>query len=366
MPEYTPIECLKTAKQLINFDAICVGGPLHGEFRSLGSLPVQQLTEVIDSYMKSRVGNMRSFPYRLGSHMKYRLSLVRRGLVYLAWLHDSVPCAMNLELLASFNDALEKSETIAPDEAAGDPPFKRHDEVFIRGSSVYQHRAVAVDKCVFRDGKWWFNAIGDPCLREAACYQTYEDPAADDWMDKEDENAAQDATPDPKHKVLSDSEMFGPTDLLSSTGTYAGLSSLADAAPGMLPNIKASELNERIKEWGAKYQIDTSKLFLNSTDVFNGQTPATPAVNRSVAPFRVGQMVRWRSKGTIHAVEAIKYVDAEKCWAIRIAGHDKPYDAAMFEPSFPGPQSTDVAPPADPQPLGARPRRRIIRKERPQ
>lgn len=343
MPEYRPIELLKTAKQLINFDAICVGGPLHGEFRSLGSLPVQQLTEVIDSYMKSRVGNMRSFPYRLGSHMKYRLSLVRRGLVYLAWLHDSVPCAMNLELLASFNDALEKSETIAPDEAAGDPPFKRHDEVFIRGSSVYQHRAVAVDKCVFRDGKWWFNAIGDPCLREAACYQTYEDPAADDWMDKEDENAAQDATPDPKHKVLSDSEMFGPT------------------------SINTTEnINKAIEAFGEAYQIDTSKLLLNSADVFKGQAAASPEVNRSVAPFRVGQMVRWRSKGTIHAVEAIRYVDAEKCWAIRIPGHDKPYDAAMFEAGFPGPQSVNVAPPADPQPLGARPRRRIIRKERPQ
>jgi len=320
---------LKTAKQLINFDAICVGGPLHGEFRSLGSLPVQQFTEVIDSYVKSPVGNMRSFSYRLTSHMKYRLTLLRRhGMVYVAWVHESVPVAIHSELLANFDAALEFSKLSAPDEEAGDPPFKRHDEVFIRGSSVYQHRAVAVDKCVFRDGKWWFNAIGDPCLREAACYQTYEDPAADDWMDKENENAAQDATPDPKHTVLSDAEMFGPTDLISSTGTYAGLASLTPSGP----------------EYAASF--------------------VSP--NRTVAPFRVGQMVRWKSKGTTHVVEAIKYVDADKCWAIRIPGHDRPYDVAMFEAFLPATLSPNAAPPADPQPLGARPRRRIIRKERPQ
>lgn len=323
MPEYRPIELLKTAKQLISFDAICVGGPLHGQFRALGSLPVQQLTEVIDSYTKSRVGNMRSFPYRLGSHMKYRLSLVRRGLVYLAWLHDSVPCAINSELLGSFNAALEFSQPSAPDEELyGPAPFKRHDEVFIRGSSVYQHRCVVVDQCIFRDGKWWFNTIGDPCLREAACYQTYEEPAeSNDWMDTESENAAKDATPDPKHKVLSDDEMFGPTKFI--------------------PNVSGSTL-----PIGRQY-----------ADAF-----VSP--NRSIAPFRVGQMVRWKSKGTTHIVEAIRYVESDKCWAIRIPGHDRPYDAAIFEAI--ATSSVSTPPPADPQPLGARPRRRIIRKERPQ
>lgn len=338
MPEYSPIKCLKTAKQLINFDAICVGGPLHGEFRSLGSLPVQQLTEVIDSYTKSRVGNMRSFPYRLGAHMKYRLSLVRRGLVYLAWLHDSVPCAVNSELLANFDAALEKSETIAqtdeaPIEAA---PFEPGDRVAPNGG--YISDAVTVNRCFHRDGKWWFLPMhGKAVARDCACWIKLEQHIEPPPLDKENENAAKDATPDPKHKVLSDAEMFGPTQLFNTTNNNG-------------ENVT--------------YGIDWSKLELTSFQK-NAFAPV-PDVNRSVAPFRVGQIVRRNSDGKITIVEAIKYVDAEKCWAIRIPGHDRPYDVAMFEPMGSDNVAQQQPPPPDPQPIGARPRRRIIRKERPQ
>lgn len=346
MSEYRSIELLKTATDLCTFDAICVGGTLHGQFRSLGSLPFQHLTEVIESHTKSRVGNMRSFPYRLGSHMKYRLSLVRRGLVYLAWLHDSVPCAINSELLGSFNAALEKSETITPteEESIEQAPFEPGDRVAPNGG--YISDAVTVNRCFHRDGKWWFTPMhGKAIARECQCFVKVGEHKAPPTFDTESENAAQDATPDPKHKVLTDGEMSGPS--------------------GLLPNVPASQFvskfNDALKEWGVHYQIDTSMMELTS---YNRAGTPSQNVNRTVAPFRVGQMVRWKSKGTTHIVEAIKYVESEKCWAIRIPGHDRPYDAAMFEAGATG--SVSAPPPADPQPLGARPRRNIIRKERPQ
>lgn len=341
MPEYAPIECLKTAKQLINFDAICVGGPLHGQFRALGSLPVQQLTEVIDSYTKSRVGNMRSFPYRLGSHMKYRLSLVRRGLVYLAWLHDSVPCAINSELLGSFNAALEFSQLSAPDEGLyGPAPFEPGDRVAPNGG--YAHEAVTVNRCFYRDGQWRFIPMwSDNVSHECRCWVKVAEHKAPPTFDTESENAAKDATPDPKHKVLSDAEMFGPIQLFQTTNNNG-------------ENVT--------------YGIDWSKLDLMSYASKPKSGPEYAAsflTNRTVAPFRVGQMVRWKSKGTAHIVEAIKYVESEKCWAIRIPGHDRPYNASMFEASGQVTAEVNVAPPPDPQPLGRRPRRNIIRKERP-
>lgn len=326
MPEYRSIELLKTATDLCTFDAICVGGTLHGQFRSLGSLPFQHLTEVIESHAKSRVGELRSFPYRLGSHMKYRLCLVRRGRVYLAWLHDSVHRTSQSELVGSFDAALEFSKLSASDEEQdGQAPFEPGDRVAPNGG--YVHDAVTVNRCFYRDGRWRFIPMwNDNVSHECRCWIKVGEHKAPPKFDTESENAAQDATPDPKHKVLSDDEMFGPTDLWSGKDTYAGLGSLLD---------------------GSMYA-------------------APPVQNRALAPFRVGQMVRWKSKGTTHIVEAIKYVDAENCWAIRIPGHGRPYDAAMFEAFLPATLSPNVAPPADPQPLGARPRRRIIRKERPQ
>lgn len=338
MPEYRPLELLKTAKDLCDFDAICVGGPIDGEFRSLGKLTMQNLWEIIDSHTKSRFENVRVFPYRLGAHMKYRLTLLRRrGLVYAAWVHDSVPLSINSEATASFDAALEKSETIAPTEeqAIEAAPFEPGDRVAPNGGYIAD--AVTVKRVFHRDGQWWFIPMhGKAVARDCQCWVLVEQQAGPPPLDKEDENAAQDATPDPKHKVLSDSEMFGPTQLVNTTNNNG-------------ENVT--------------YGIDWSKLELASYPKYEFPPGSN---NRTIAPFRVGQMVRLKSKGTTHTVEAIKYVDADKCWAIRIPGHDRPYDVAMFEPGFPGPQSTDVAPPADPQPLGARPRRRIIRKERPQ
>lgn len=339
MPEYRPLELLKSAKDLCTFDAICVGGPINGEFRSLGKLPMQNLCEIIDSHTKSRFENVRVFPYRLGAHMKYRLTLLRRrGLVYVAWVHDSVPLSINSEATASLDAALEKSETIAPTEerAIEAAPFEPGDRVAPNGGYIAD--AVTVKRVFHRDGQWWFIPMhGKAVARDCQCWVLVEQHAGPQPLDKEDENAAKDATPDPKHKVLSDAEMFGPTQLFNTTNNHG-------------ENVT--------------YGIDWSKLELMSYQK-NAFAP-TPDVNRTVAPFRVGQMVRRKSDGRLCLVEAIKYVDAENCWAIRIPGHDRPYDAAMFDVSGAGSVNVNVAPPADPQPLGARPRRRIIRKERPQ
>lgn len=342
MSEYRPVELLKSAKDLCNFDAICVGGPIDGEFRSLGSLPVAKLTEVVDSYSKIPVGAVRSFSYQLGSHVKYRLSLVWRGLTYLAWLHDSVPCAANSALTAAFDAALEKSKLVAVDKAHAleQAPFKHGDFVVPNGGHVGD--GLTVHSCFHRDGKWWFiPSHGNAVARDCNCWVKFDMHAVTKAMDEENENAAPHATPDPKHKVLSDAEMFGPTQLFQTTNNNG-------------ENVT--------------YGIDWSKLDLMSYASKPKSGPEYAAsflTNRTVAPFRVGQMVRWKSKGTAHIVEAIKYVESEKCWAIRIPGHDRPYNASMFEASGQVTAEVNVAPPPDPQPLGRRPRRNIIRKERP-
>jgi len=282
VPEYRPIELLKTATDLCTFDAICVGGTLHGQFRSLGSLPFQHLTEVIESHAKSRVGELRSFPYRLGSHMKYRLCLVRRGRVYLAWLHDSVHRTSQSELVGSFDAALEFSKLSASDEEQdGQAPFKHGDFVVPNGGHVRD--GLTVHSCFHRDGKWWFiPSHGNAVARDCNCWVKFDMHAVTKAMDEENENAAPHATPDPKHKVLSDAEMFGPTQLFQTTNNNG-------------ENVT--------------YGIDWSKLDLMS------------------------------------------YAS-------------KPKSGPEYAASFL--TNRTVAPPPDPQPLGRRPRRNIIRKERPQ
>lgn len=343
MSEYRPIELLKTAKDLCAFDAICVGGPLHGAFRSLGKLPMQNICEVVESHHKSPIGNMRAFSYRLTSHMKYRLTLLRRrGMVFVAWVHESVPVAIHSELLANFDAAIEfsKLNELPEEEAIEAAPFEPGDRVAPNGG--YAHEAVTVNRCFYRDGQWRFIPMwSDNVSHECRCWVKVAEHKAPPTFDTESENAAKDATPDPKHKVLSDAEMFGPTQLFQTTNNNG-------------ENVT--------------YGIDWSKLDLMSYASKPKSGPEYAAsflTNRTVAPFRVGQMVRWKSKGTAHIVEAIKYVESEKCWAIRIPGHDRPYNASMFEASGQVTAEVNVAPPPDPQPLGRRPRRNIIRKERP-
>lgn len=333
MHEYRPVELLKTARDLCDFDAICVGGPLNGEFQSLGKLPMQSLYDVIESHRKSPVGNMRSFSYRLPSHMKYRLTLLRsRGKVYVAWAHESVPVVIHTELLASFDSALESSEPMAPVDAIDAPPFDPGDRVAPKGG--YISDAVTVRRCFHRDGKWLFYPMhGRVIAQDCECWCKVDQHAGPVPLDEESPSDARDATPDPEHAVLTDDQMFGPTDLWSSNGTYPVLDGLMSS--------------------GKQY----ADSFLTE---------------RNHRPFRVGQTVVWKSKGTAHVVEAIKYVESEKCWAIRIPGHDRPYNASMFTASgvvtlqIDRSRSENASPQADPQPLGARPKRNIIRKERPQ
>lgn len=337
---YPHIDELKRADQLCNLDGLCVGGPIHGECYSFGSLPMQAIIDLLDNRNKP-AGYARVFHHRLGSHRKYSLALVRsEGLFYPVWLHDDAPIG-SVSVKFTFEAALDiRAQKFAPKpNLLEQAPFEPGDRVVINGA--IRPRVIVVDQCIRRDGRWWFTEVGDVLQHEAACYVkeelaksvAYFDDVGDDEVDDphklSDEELHKELADvlQTEHPVLTDDQLFGPSALFNKQNdTYAGLNIFGRAA-----------------------------------------TAPTTAANKHVAPFHVGQVVRRRSTGAVHVVEAIKYIDAEKCWAIRIPGHPKPYNAAMFEAAPSAVGFAVGAPQADePKPLEQRPRRTIIRRGKPQ
>jgi hypothetical protein len=347
---YRPLEELKTLHDLTTFDAVCIGGPLNGTLASLGCLPVKAILSLQENCNLAGA-YMRSLPYRMPKHMKYCVSLLNvRHRIYVAWIHESTNFSGRANWEIAFDSAVDEIDDGAyPQDRLEQAPFKPGDLVVANGD--YPSNYLTVRRCFHRDGKWWFVPDEPVGSKECACYVMRSEYLKPPALDEERTTLRGDEVTTAIGNVLRDDQIFGPSKFFTTSDPGSGSTTMYGIDMSKIDVM--SMQTDLLKNTGKQDYFDAMMHAVHAANIGNA--------NRNVAPFHPGELVRFKADGVEARVEKTQYLDDQKCWAVRLAGHKSPYNAKLLERAPPKPSTPRDVPPA-PAAADERPRRRVIRK----